>query len=367
MIGDARELQTGRGARILIVDDEEAIRRSLGRLLERQGYACETAADAVEARRLLDSESFELMLCDVTMPGESGFSLLAYCHASHPDVAVIMVTAVDSPNAAVPAAEHGAYGYIIKPFDTNTILINVYGALRRRAERIVESSYTASLERDIASRSEELQHALTQLAVENKALSDSQEETVTRLAVAAEWRDPATGEHLHRMSNYTARLAELAGFDPSAAEQLRIASQMHDIGKVGLPDVVLLKPGPLSDDERETMKTHCEIGFKMLVGSDSPLIKLASVVCLSHHERYDGTGYPKGLRGTDIPFEGRIVAVADVYDALRSERPYKPPFGKEKALEIMRDRRGTHFDPDLLDLFVADVEAESEDRAGIPA
>jgi putative two-component system response regulator len=347
--------RTGTDARILIVDDEEPIRRSLHRTLSKEGYECSTAADAVEARHFLDAGTFDLVLCDVTMPGESGFSLLAYVEVAHPETAVIMVTAIDNPNAARPAVIHGAYGYIIKPFNMSTILINIAGALSRSAEKYMARSQALKLESAIATRSRELEDALRQLANEDKALSASQEETVIRLAVAAEWRDPDTGHHLERMSQHAARLATLAGQREDAVERLRIASQMHDIGKIGLPDAVLLKPGPLTDDERKIMQEHAEIGFKMLKDSDSPLLQLGSIIALTHHERYDGSGYPYGLVGDSIPIEGRIVAIADVYDALRSVRPYKPSFSLEDSLEIMRASSGTHFDPGLLDIFIADI------------
>jgi putative two-component system response regulator len=340
------------------VDDEEPIRRVLVRLLGKEGYECDVAADAAEARHKLQSQTFELMLCDVTMPGETGFSLLAYAAKAHPDTAVIMVTAIDSPDEASPAALHGAYGYIIKPFEPNSILINVATALTRRVERVVDKTRNAVLMDEISSRTEELKEALERLAAGDHALSISQEETVLRLALAAEWRDRDTGLHLKQMSTLSARLATLAGLPIDRVEQLRVASQMHDIGKIGLPDVVLLKAGPLDDDERIIVQTHSEIGFQMLQNSESPLIQLASIVARTHHERFDGTGYPCGLAGNAIPLEGRIVAIADVFDALRSERPYKHAFSLEKSLGIMRDGRGSHFDPDLLDLFVIDVEEQ---------
>jgi putative two-component system response regulator len=351
--------------RILIVDDEASIRHSLNRLLSREGYTCETAADASRARRRLEANEYDLILCDVTMPGESGFSLLAHVQSAYPDTAVIMVTAVDSPVAAEPAARHGAYGYIIKPFDNSTILINIAGALSRRREKMKEKARNRELEGEVASRSAELSAALSQLDLEDKALSASQEETVLRLAIAAEWRDPDTGSHLQRMSDHSARLAELAGLPADHIEWLRIASQMHDVGKIGLPDSVLLKPGPLTVEERLVMQQHPEIGYKMLSGSDSPLIQLASVISLTHHERFDGTGYPRGLAGQDIPIEGRIVAIADVYDALRSERPYKRAFSLEDSLAILIDSKGTHLDPELVHLFVDDIlKAESPRSIG---
>jgi putative two-component system response regulator len=344
-------------ARILIVDDEEPIRRSLVRLLERAGYQCAAAADAVEARSLLTRESFDLMLCDVTMPGESGFSLLASAHEAHPDLAAIMVTAIDSPHSADPASRHGAYGYIVKPFDTNVILINVVGALRDRADRIAESARQAQAEPDIEARMAELVDLLSQLAAEDRAGSPSREETIQRIALLAEWRDADTAEHLHHMSMHSARLASLVGLPPDHVETLRLACQLHDIGKVGIPDSILLKPKLLTEEERLIMQGHTETGFKMLESLDSPLLAMASTIALSHHERFDGNGYPHQLAGQEIPLEGRIVAVADVFHALRSKRPYKQAYSEKEALEIFRNRRRAQLDPELLDLFINDLEA----------
>jgi putative two-component system response regulator len=342
-------------SRILIVDDEEPIRRALQRLLAREGYDCGTAASAAEARYLLRTESFALMLCDVMMPDESGFSLLAHAHECHPDMAVIMVTAVNDRAAAEPAAQGGAYAYIVKPFDPNMIIINVVGALERSAQHKAGQALRSALENEVVRNSAELADALRLLAVGNRALTDAQEETVVRLALAAEWRDPCTGVHLQRMSSHTARLATLAGLEPDYVEHLRIASQMHDIGKISVPDAVLLKAGPLDDDERAIMQRHAQAGYEMLLGSDSPLLEIGATVALTHHERYDGTGYPRGLVGNAIPLAGRIVAIADVYDALRSERPYKRGFTLEESLDILRLSRGSHLDPELLDLFTEDL------------
>jgi putative two-component system response regulator len=348
--------RAGSDAHILVVEDEEPIRRSLARLLERAGYACATASNAAEARRLLVEDNFELMLCDVTMPGESGFGLLAHVHRTHPDVAVIMVTAIDSPHTAEPASRHGAYGYILKPFDTNVILINVVGALRQRAERMAARTHNSRSESGIANRVAEVGDLLALLDEEDRAHSPSREATAQRAAIAAEWRDPEIASHLHRISTHTARLAILAGLATDEVENLRLASQLHDVGKVGVPEAILLKSRLLTEEERLIMQGHTETGFKMLEGTDSPLCRVGSIVALSHHERFDGNGYPHGLAGDAIPLEGRIVAIADVYDALRGKRPYKRAYSRTESLEILRHRRRVQLDPELLDLFIGDLE-----------
>jgi putative two-component system response regulator len=357
--------RTGPDARILIVDDEEPIRRSLVRLLDRVGFDCATAADATEARKLLTSETFDLMLCDVTMPGESGFSLLAHAHEAHPELAVIMVTAVDSPGTTQPAVREAAYSCVIKPFDTNMILINIVGALKERNERINQTARNESSGNDNSERIDEVARLLNQLARESPADSPTAADTVRRVALAAEWRDVAldAAQHLERVGAHTARLAALAGLPLDKVNQLRLASQLHDVGKVGIPDPIILNSRLLTEDERLTMQGHTEAGFRMLMASDSPLLKLGSIIALTHHERFDGNGYPNHLVGTAIPLEGRIVAIADVFDALRTARPYKRAYSLQESLEILRNRRRAQLDPELLDLFINDLEARAGKNA----
>ncbi|HUY65017.1 MAG TPA: HD domain-containing phosphohydrolase [Acidimicrobiales bacterium] len=350
-------------ARILVVDDEDAIRRALVRVLGDAGYQCEAAANAGEARQRLAESSFELMLCDVMMPDESGFSLLAAVHQLYPDLAVIMVTAVADPIAAEPVAKHGAYGYILKPYEASAVLINVAGALHRRSEVIAERLMADGMRRELDDRAANLAAAVRQLDSDALALRSSRQETVERLAMAAEWRDAHTGLHLQRMSAYTERLAVLSGQSAEQVELLALASKMHDIGKVALPDDILLKPGLLSPEERLVMQRHSEIGANMLHGSDSPLMRMGATLALTHHERWDGSGYPRGLRSLEIPVEARIVAIADVFDALRSIRPYKRAFSLAEALDVMRQGRASHFDPELLDLFVDDL-SDGDDTEG---
>ncbi len=336
---------------LLIVDDEDLIRRMLGRMLRRKGYDVTLAGSAKEAREALKAQTFELVLSDVNMPGESGLDLVHFITETYPDTAAVMVTGVDDPKIANTALEVGAYGYIIKPFETNEVLINVANALRRRTLEIENRRYRTYLEQTVQERTRDLQHAVVELEAASSELRNSREETIQRLARAAEFRSDETALHIRRMSLYCELLAKKAGLGDRAAELIRIASPMHDIGKIGTPDRILMKAGKLTADEFEIMRQHAEIGYRILNGSSSEMLQLAAKIARSHHEKWDGSGYPQGLVGEDIPLEGRICAVADVFDALTSARCYKPAFSVEKSRAIMEEGRARHFDPALLDLF----------------
>lgn len=340
-------------ARLLIVDDEEPIRRLLARVLDRTGYTCVTAGDAGEAVGLLEDQDFDLVLTDVNLPGQSGLWLAAEVVGRYPGTAVVMVTGVDDTALAREALGLGAYGYVIKPFEANEIVINVFNALRRRQLEIENRRHRDHLSQLVGERTAALELSLGRLADADRALRRSHEATVRRLALAAEFHDPTTGEHLLRMSSYSAALARAIGIEAEQVELIRTASPMHDIGKIGIPDDILRKPGRLTADDLVVMRQHPQIGYDLLAGSESELLDLGALIALTHHERYDGTGYPDGTEGDQIPLEGRIVALADVFDALTSERPYKRAFPFDRALAMIVDERGRHFDPELADAFVA--------------
>jgi putative two-component system response regulator len=341
---------------ILVVDDEESIRRLLTYLLQSHGYLVECAGDAREARQKLGDRPFALMLCDVNMPGESGMDLVRQALAEHKHTAAIMVTGLDSSVLANAALEVGVFGYIVKPFESNEVLIDVANALRRRRLEIENRLHRENLEDIVHTRTLALQKALDWLERTEKELRLSREETIQRLAMAAEFRDSSTAQHIQRMSHYCELLARKAGLPPERCDLIRTASPMHDIGKIGTPDHVLLKPGRFTDEEFGVIARHAEIGYRILSGSDSELLKVAATIAYTHHEHYDGTGYPRGLQGEAIPIEGRIVAIADAFDALTTQRVYKPAFAISHAIELMLKNRGKHFDPELLDLFVASVD-----------
>jgi putative two-component system response regulator len=263
---------------------------------------------------------------------------------------------MDDPATAAVACDLGAYGYVVKPFEVNEILIAAANALRRRHLEQENRAHRRHLERLVSERTADLTSTIERLSRAELALRQSQEEAIRRLAFAAEFRDPATGAHIDRMSRTCEILALAAGIDPQRAELIRIASPMHDVGKIGVSDEILRKPGKLTEEEMDEMRKHPFIGSEILAGSDSELLMLGGQIALTHHERWDGSGYPNGLVREQIPFEGRIVAIADVFDALTSERSYKPAFEVDHAVAIMTEERGTHFDPDLLDMFLAMVD-----------
>ncbi len=337
---------------VLLVDDDEALRSWGERLLAQHGYSCAGAGDATIARSLLAEETYELALLDVNMPGESGLDLLVSIRTAHPQTAVVMVTGEDDLKLAMTAIEHGAYGYLVKPVGAGEILINVANALHRRAREHQSERLLNSLQETVETRSSELESALQDLRLSHTQVWISQAETVFRLARLVELRDEETGHHLQRMSSYCEILARKLNLPAARCEQVRLASQLHDTGKVAIPDAILRKPGKLTAEERATIETHAQIGYEMLAGSSSEVVQLGAQIARTHHEQWDGHGYPLGLTGEAIPLEGRIAAVADVFDALTSTRVYRPAFPVSKALETMEEERGTHFDPAVLDAFM---------------
>lgn len=337
--------------RVLVADDDDAIRRLLVRVLSAGGYEPHEAADGDEVVAALEGGDFPLVLCDIEMPGVSGLELLERVDGDS-RTAMVMVTGKDDTEVAMRALERGAYGYVTKPFAANEILINVANALRRLGLEQEAASQRQRLEVMVRERTAELWKAVRDLEHAYQDLSRSRTETVERLSLAAEFRDDETARHLQRMSRYCELLALRCGFDAQDAEQLRVAAVMHDVGKIGIPDGILLKAGPLTATERTTMQGHAEIGYRILTGSSADVLRLGASIAYTHHEWWDGRGYPRGLRGEEIPIEGRIAAIADVFDAVTTDRVYRKalPFGA--ALDTMRQGRGTQFEPGLLDDFL---------------
>jgi putative two-component system response regulator len=339
-------------SRLLVVDDSHAARAVAGRILQSH-YDVEFAADANEARLKMMRGSFDLLLCDIHLPGESGMELMASLLSGHEDdVAVVMVTAEDNPATADRAFELGAYGYLVKPYRRGDLLITVSNALHRRQLEQQSRAYQRELKQDVITKSLETEHVRALLRRSEESLEHSRLETVHKLSLAVEMRDQVTGHHLSRMGAYCEEIARRMHLPEEVCDIISLAAQMHDIGKVAIPDRILLKRGPLTEEERAVVETHAEIGKQILQGSESPIMRLAEAIAWTHHEKVDGSGYPCGLEGEEIPVHGRIAAVADVYDALTRDRPYRQAMLVADATALMAEGRGTHFDEEVLDVFM---------------
>lgn len=325
---------------VLVVDDDRQVGDLVAIVLRHHGYRCEVTQTLNEARRLLRSEGVHVCLCDLDLGREtSGLELAVEIQASDSPVALVMMSGYDDTSLAEEALRIGAYDYLVKPFRNSELVITVANAFHRR-----------QLEREAGALRRELEAKVAKRTLE---LALSREETIHRLARAVEFRDFHTGLHVERMAAFCRMIALRLGLPPEQCSLIRTASLLHDVGKLGIPDRILVKPGPLSDQERAEIEEHTTLGHRILRGSTSELIQLAARIALSHHERFDGSGYPHGLSGDEIPLEGRIAAVCDVFDALTSSRPYRTQaFTQDEAVELLRSERGRAFDPEVVDVFL---------------
>jgi putative two-component system response regulator len=339
--------------RILVVDDEATMRRLLEKLLRMEGYDVLLASSGEQALAEMIKHGADTVLLDMRMPGMTGLDVCRQIRSNPRSLhtPVVFITAVNDRELRRKGMEAGADDFLSKPFDEVELLARIRNCVRVKRYYDNIEQQKEQLELAVQERTAALNEAVAKLTRSQQDLRNSQEETIYRLARAAEFRDDETGQHLQRMSRYCQLIARRIGLDEATCELLRIASPMHDVGKLGIPDRILLKPGRLTPDEFTIMKGHAEIGYRILVGSDAVPLKMAATIAHTHHEKWDGNGYPRGLKGEDIPLHGRIAAIADVFDALTSARPYKPAWSLEDALQLMRTNRGTHFDPTLVDVF----------------
>ena len=332
-----------RAARILIVDDESHIRSMMGATLERQGYDVQLASSGHEAMDIMEGSTFDLVLTDIVMQDGNGIALLERIRGREPHLPVVMVTAIHDISVAIDSMRRGAYDYLLKPFEREHLVGTVLRALDHRQAMEESQNYKQSLEQVVQARTDMLRQAMAEL-------EHSYDVTLEALGDALDLKDSETEGHSKRVTAYTIALARAMGIKPSEIKVIARGAFLHDIGKMAIPDHILRKPGPLTPEEQEIMREHCSRGYHIL--RKIPFLSDASEIVFSHQEHFDGTGYPNGLAGTEIPIGARIFAVADTLDAITSDRPYRRARSFDAAREEILRCSGTQFDPAVVEIFL---------------
>lgn len=342
--------------RIIACDDSVTNVSILKHLLEQSGYDnVETITDPRQVLPSINEHGCDLLLLDLEMPHLSGFEVVEQVRGSQPDeyIPILMLTGMKGIDVRNKALKGGANDFVNKPFDQTEVLLRVKNLLQVRSSYKLQKEINKNLEVKVEQRTREL--------------NDATETLIQRLAMAGEMRDHETGNHVIRVAKYSRILADAYGFPTEISYLIEKAAPMHDIGKIGIPDTILLKPGRLTDEEMDVMRTHAQLGKQLLGDHSSLLVQMASSIAVTHHEKWDGSGYPNGLSGESIPPEGRITALADVFDALSTWRPYKEPWSIDKITGFINEQSGIHFDPDLVRLFnenldeILDIQQQYQD------
>lgn len=335
---------TAQFTRVLVVDDEPSARKLVCLMFPAPRFQCQTVGSAEEALVTLQNHQFDVVISDLRMPGLGGIGLLKEAHRIHPHAAFLVTTGVDDVNVGVQAMRSGADDYLIKPLNEEVVISSVERAIHKRhLERQLEE-YRHRLEEMVADRTSKLEAAI-------QKIERNYQSTLEALGAAIDLRDQETAGHSQRVCAYSLQIARRMKFPGAQLETLRRGAYLHDIGKLGIPDSILLKPGPLTPAERKIMQQHVCIGFDLIKGI--PFLSGAAEIVLTHHERFDGCGYPAGLRAEQIPLAGRIFAVVDALDAITSDRPYHRAASFDAAGETIRLGAGTQFDPEVVSVFLA--------------
>ena len=328
---------------ILVVDDEEAIREVVSTMLESKGYTCTTVPNGRAAQDQVKRFTPDLVLSDMIMPEMDGIKLLEWMRQYDPEVPVIMVTAIHDIATALESIRRGAYDYILKPFEKDQLFMGVGRALEHRRLITENRSYQRNLEQLVEERTAQLTGALSQL-------EQSYDDTLEALGSALDLKDAETEGHCQRVTAFCIAIAKAMPVPTTYLPVLARAAFLHDIGKMAIPDSILRKPGPLTDEERAVMRTHCDVGYNMLIRI--PFLRDAAEIVLSHQEFFDGSGYPRGLKGENIPLGARIFTIADSMDAMISDRPYRKALPLSHARNEIKRCAGTQFDPRVVDVFM---------------
>jgi len=342
-------------SRILIVDDEPSICTLLIAALSAEGFECRTANSGSHALNILEIERFDALICDLRMPGISGLSLLEAACSAYPRMSCLIATGVDNVRVGVEAMKLGADDYLLKPFQLEAVVLAVERALHKKRLELEVETYRQSLEKLVEERTKQLQAAF-------EAVEETYDETLQALGVAMDLRHTEYGGHPRRVTHYSLEIAKAMGCLPEELMQLKRGAYLHDIGKVAIPDAILFKQEKLTPDEVAVMQTHPHKGYEMVW--HIPFLKNAAEIVLTHHERFDGAGYPQGLKGHEIPLAARIVAVANAFDVMVRDQPYRKARTFEDAVAEIRRCAGTQFDPKVVAAFLDWVQIHGNPREG---